>query len=396
MKNTFKEYFYYTNTERNGLILLIGLSLFFLLLPFLFDLFHSNGKTDFNVFEKELASFENVIHSKVSNTSSESLLVSEPINTKAYKAINPNLATKEDFSQLDLSDKVVQTILNFRKKGGTFYKKEDLQKIYGLSQNDYQRIKDWLIIPNQTKDKTPKASNVSEDYSKNVKKLKLAFFNPNLANQDEFDQLGMSKKTIKIIFNYRNKGGSFYKKKDLLKIYGMDTTLYQQLEPYILLDKNNNTITKDTFQNRKSKFTPKSTPAKKPLAIIDINQSTVQDWEQIRGLGNYYSKKIVAFREKLGGFSSIDQVNDTYGIKDSLFQEFKSQLVFSPIFRPIPINKISAEDLNKHPYISKKQARIISNFRNNHGAFANIDDLKKIKALNTETMEKITPYLSFE
>jgi len=396
MKNIFKEYFYYTNTERNGLVLLIGLSLLFISLPFFFDLFYSNGKTDFNTFDRELASFESSIQQKNPSTHSEPLLVSKTINTQDYKSINPNTADKEDLLQLDLSEKVAQTILNFRKKGGAFYKKEDLKKIYGLSQKDYQRIKDWINIPNQTKKENLNPTVDPKNYSTTIKSQKLAFFNPNLANQELFEQLGIPKKTIKIIFNYRNKGGSFYKKKDLLKIYGMDTTLFQQLESYILLDKTNKTLTNDTFKLKKAKSFPKTPAIKKPLAIIDINKAPIEDWKKIRGIGNYHSKRIIDFRQKLGGFSSIDQINDTYGIEDSLFQEFKSQLIFSPIYRLISINQASADVLRKHPYISKKHARIIVNFRNNHGPFSNINDLQKIKALTPETIKKIKPYLSFE
>ncbi len=394
MKNKFKEYFYYTNTERNGLVLLIGLSLFFVSLPFLFDLFYSNGKTDFNTFDNELASFENAIHPKKSPNNSESQFVSESFNTQNYQAINPNNASKEDFLQLDLNEKVAQTILNFRKKGGAFYKKEDLKKIYGLGQKDYERIKDWLIIPNQNKKEKSKSTTPQKEAT--TRKQKLSFFNPNLADQETFEELGIPKKTIKIIFNYRNKGGSFYKKKDLLKIYGMDSTLYQQLEPYILLDKINNTLANDTFKIKNPKPFPKKELIKKPLVILDINKATSEDWQKIRGIGNYLSNKIVDFRESLGGFSSIEQIKDTYGVKDSLFTALKPQLVLSPIFRPIPINQASADLLKKHPYISRKQARVIVNFRNNHGRFSNIDELKKIKVLSAETIDKIKPYLSFE
>ena len=350
MKNLIKEYFYFTNTERNGLILLATLAILLVLLPSIYSLLHSKEKSDYSHFKKEIAAFELSIEEQEKFTKHSKVLVSETIYPENYKMINPNIASTEDFLQLGLSKKVVQTILNYRNKGGQFFQKEDLKKIYGIRENDFQRIKNWLDIPASNSKLTASKNIVIPEAPKSIQKLE--FFNPNLADQDLFEQLGFSEKTIKIIFNYRNKGGSFYKKTDLLKIYGMDSLLYQQVEPYILLDVRNSKLSTDSFKVKTVKEKPNYIAKEQVLISIDINQANLEEWKKINGVGNYYAQKILAYREKLGGFSSIDQIEETYGLKDSVFQVIKSQLKWSPIYRSIPINKITASDLSKHPYLS--------------------------------------------
>ena len=389
MKNVFKNYFHYTHSERNGLLLLSGLILFFVLLPQFYSIFHSNGTSNFDTFEQELAVFKSNLNKAESSNHTKSAPV---FPSTSVQPLNPNTASKENLLQLGISEKVVKTILNYRNKGGRFYQKEDLKKIYGLKESDYLRIKDFIIIPRQIKKYPEQTKSITPPRKKQV----LEFFNPNLADQEMFEQLGFPEKTIKIIFNYRNKGGSFYKKEDLLKIYGMDSTLYEQLHPFILLDKRNNSLPKDSFKIKTPKepfFLPKEI---QPPIIVDINKANLEDWKKIKGIGDYYGKKILAFREKLGGFSSIDQIQDTYGLRDSVFQVIKPQLVFSPIYTKIKLNQVDAKTLKLHPYINKKQATIIINFRNNHGSFTSAEDLHQVKILTPEDIMKISPYLSFE
>ncbi|MBX2816014.1 MAG: helix-hairpin-helix domain-containing protein [Saprospiraceae bacterium] len=137
-------------------------------------------------------------------------------------------------------------------------------------------------------------------------------------------------------------------------------------------------------------------PDRVPLKIsIDINQANAYRWQQLRGIGPYYSRKIMNFRTKLGGFSSIEQVGDTYGLPDSVFLAIRSQLVFSPITQKIAINMSSSEDLAKHPYIRLKDARILVHYRKNHGAYTGINDLYSIQAFDSSFVKRLSPYLFF-
>ena len=112
-------------------------------------------------------------------------------------------------------------------------------------------------------------------------------------------------------------------------------------------------------------------------------------------IGPYYAKKIVVFREKLGGFSSIEQVGTTYNLPDSVFQKIHPHLRYSPIFRPVAINMIPLDSLSQHPFINSRQAKAIINYRANHGVFKNEEDIRKVKVLSKEQLALLKPYLSY-
>ncbi|MBK7409722.1 MAG: helix-hairpin-helix domain-containing protein [Saprospirales bacterium] len=212
-------------------------------------------------------------------------------------------------------------------------------------------------------------------------------FDPNKADESTWMLLGLSQKTAQTIIRYREKGGKFRKKEDLARIYSLSELDYHRLEPFIMIP--------DTlpFQPQKKKRSfPYSQPVNTP---VDINRASAEEWETLRGIGPGYAGRILKFRENLGGFYSIDQVGDTYGLPDSVFQQIKPHLTLSPIFRPIEINSVSEEDLATHPYISKKQAHVILLFRENHGGFRGLEDLAPIRVLPDSTLQKLAPYLKF-
>ncbi|MCH2081625.1 MAG: helix-hairpin-helix domain-containing protein [Saprospiraceae bacterium] len=201
---------------------------------------------------------------------------------------------------------------------------------------------------------------------------KLFAFNPNTASKAELQQLGIPARVSHTIDNYRKKGGKFFRKEDLKKIYGLQETLYQKLIPFIQLPDN-----------------------KTPLHI-DINKATAEEWQQLRGIGPSLSGRIVKFRDKLGGFISIEQVAQTYGLPDSTFQKIKSKLKASPIQKTIQINSWSKEELQQHPYINWKQAQILINYRKHHGKFDGQEAILQSKAFKKEELNKLLAYLNFD
>ncbi|MEK7256097.1 MAG: helix-hairpin-helix domain-containing protein, partial [Bacteroidota bacterium] len=118
---------------------------------------------------------------------------------------------------------------------------------------------------------------------------------------------------------------------------------------------------------------------------------------KLKGIGTFYAKRIVNFREKLGGFYSIQQVGETFGLPDSTFQKIQPLLQASPVFRKIKVNAATLEELKSHPYFSNFQATVLFNYRQQHGNFTNLESLKKIAAAFKDSdWERLEPYLSFE
>ena len=171
----------------------------------------------------------------------------------------------------------------------------------------------------------------------------------------------------------------------------MDSTLYNQLAPFIKIS-----AKKIPFKPTK-KF--KDAKYKKPLKAlqININKATAEEWRKLYGIGPAISKRIVNFRSKLGGFVSVDQVGETYGLADSTFVSLKKQLFIDSEFVPqkMNINLLDIAGLAAHPYIQWKEAKAIFYYRMNHGSFENILDLKKVKLISKEEAQRLEPYLVF-
>jgi competence ComEA-like helix-hairpin-helix protein len=129
--------------------------------------------------------------------------------------------------------------------------------------------------------------------------------------------------------------------------------------------------------------------------LLDVNRASMEDWQRLPGIGEKRARQIVNFRESLGGFLRVKQVGEMYGLPDSVFQRIRPMLELgSAEVRKINLNLASAEDLDVHPYISAKQAKLIVTYRNQHGAFGSVDDLTKITVFaDGKWLEKVRPYL---
>lgn len=375
-----QEYFEYSRTERNGILVLALACVFVCLLPYFLGVFQESKKEqDFSRYATAIETFQ------------------QAISTTATKAIqrfdfNPNTATADDFQALGLSAKLAKTILNYRNKGGRFYKKEDFKKMYGLSSEQYDSLAPYLKLAkkgeavsfNEKKDR----KKADEFGGKAAEPIELFNFDPNLATRSELLSLGLSERAVNILLKYRTKGGTFYHPEDLRKIYGISQRDFERLLPYILIEK------KDSKTVPVKETEIAKTKSETPLRL-DINTATAEEWQQLRGIGPAFSKRIIKFRERLGGFIAIAQVAETYGLPDSTFQQITPHLVLQASAQKLRINQLNAEQLATHPYLSRKQAQVIVNYRIQHGAFQSSADLAKIHLIDAEWLDKISPYLEF-
>ena len=112
------------------------------------------------------------------------------------------------------------------------------------------------------------------------------------------------------------------------------------------------------------------------------------------GIGSKLAARIVNFRDKLGGFYSVSQVGETYGLPDSTFQKIKGSLQLGGTVKRLDVNSATKEQLKTHPYIKWNLANAIVEYRNQHGAFKSLDELKNITIIDDTTFEKIVHYLS--
>ena len=130
-----------------------------------------------------------------------------------------------------------------------------------------------------------------------------------------------------------------------------------------------------------------------PAKIIDLNTASMEALQKVKGIGPAYSKRIVKYREKLGGFSSNQQLSEVYGLPEETINEMLKSFSVQTLPTPIDINADSVKVLARHPYISYDLAWVILNYRKQHGDISSFEDIQNIKALDNETLEKLKPYL---
>lgn len=244
--------------------------------------------------------------------------------------------------------------------------------------------------------------------SERYQEVKLFPFDPNTVSVAGWQQLGLPRWMAERIDKYRNKGGQFRKKEDLLKIYDFPADTYETLEPYIQLpDEAPKNAYPSAVANRSDNPAPggASSPpnpapvreryVKPAIQPFDINTADTSQLIALKGIGSKLAARIVQYRDGLGGFLSADQYNEVYGLDSINLAELTLYAKVQSPVRKIPINTASAADLDRSPYLSRRQAEVIVNYRNQHGAYTSPESLKALRVLSPRTIEQLTPYLSF-
>jgi DNA uptake protein ComE-like DNA-binding protein len=243
------------------------------------------------------------------------------------------------------------------------------------------------------------------DYNKYAapsKKFKNFNFDPNIASITQLEELGLPKFIAERIEKYRSKGGKFRRKEDFAKIYGILPETYERLEPFITLpstenEANNTPQTELTSSNETPIVSPIVTlpkPSFKQPVKFDLNTGDTTDFKKITGIGSGFAKRIIKYRDILGGFVNVEQVRETYGLPPETVDELLKYGFVKSGVKKLKINQLPVENF-KHPYLKYYQAKAIIAYREQHGFFKTIVDLKQIKVLDEATINKIEPYLEF-
>lgn len=221
-------------------------------------------------------------------------------------------------------------------------------------------------------------------------------FDPNTASSSDFLNLGFAPWLAERIEKYRSKGGKFRTKKDLGKIYGMKPDFFERLKPFISLP--DSLEQKSKFADKKFPTFEKRFPEPKPIVKFDLNTADTMQLMGIFGIGRGLSNRIVRYRTRLGGFHANEQVREVFGLDSSVVDELfkKAEVKSSTAISKLKINKMTLEEISSHPYITKRYAKIIINYRNQHGPYKQASDLLKTSIFPVENVEKLKPYLDFE
>lgn len=276
---------------------------------------------------------------------------------------------------------------------------------YCLPAPDFPDIKTALLFPEKA------IATGKPNAVKTASPATYFFFDPNTLSLQGFLDLGIRERTALTIIHYREKGGHFRQPADLAKIYGLPAAQAAALAPYVRIGA---TVSKeegrpaanagavgrrngaDTARFSHSGLHRDSLVFKrKTFVMTDINQADSVAWMQLPGIGPGFAGRITRFRDRLGGFYSVQQVGETYGLPDSTFKKIEPFLqLHETSLKKIDLNQADEKTLGAHPYIRYSLAKLIIRYRNSHGPFTGVTGLRQIAVINDSVYQRIAPYLT--
>ncbi len=214
--------------------------------------------------------------------------------------------------------------------------------------------------------------------------------------------MGLTDRQVRNIMNYKAKGGKFYSKNDLGKLYTISEEEYAQLEPFIVLPevaRGKNTNTKATSQSGVStgSTTASAAPAeKKAIPIVDLNTVDSTTLVELPQIGPYTAVRIIEFREKLGGFVDKEQLRDVKGMDDARFAAIQPYINLGAVeIRKVDVNRADFKTLVHHPYLSYEQVKRIVNQREKRGMIKNWAQLEELIKEEGEVNPLLEQYVKY-
>jgi len=240
----------------------------------------------------------------------------------------------------------------------------------------------------------------------------LFIFDPNLINQEFLDSLDLPLNVKRNLVKYRESGGRFKNAGDLRKIYGMNDSIYNRIAVYVDIKKEES-LKISPASEKKAHFQKQDFIAEnynksgdnrgeiksfsEPAAKLELNSADSTAFVRINGIGPVLASRIIRYRSLLGGFFSVDQLSEVYGLNAETYQKIRDQfIVDSQNLRKIRINFSEYGTLIRHPYIGKTHTNSIIKYRSANGPFKSEQDLLNSNLLDSAALRKVVVYLSFD
>ena len=216
-------------------------------------------------------------------------------------------------------------------------------------------------------------------------------FDPNTADSTQLLRLGLHPFQVRSIYRYRAQGGVFRTKRDFAKLYGLTKKDYLRLEPYIRIS--------DDYQPASTLFQKDERDTLRyPVKIKDgehitLNTADTTQLMRVPGIGSYYAKEIIRHGKWIGGYVNVNQLDEIDGFPQSAKKYF---VINHPTPQRININKLSLQELRRHPYINYYQAKAIIDYRRLHGDIKNLQDLRFSKDFSEDAIQRLEPYIEYQ
>ncbi|MBI9033377.1 MAG: helix-hairpin-helix domain-containing protein [Bacteroidales bacterium] len=226
-------------------------------------------------------------------------------------------------------------------------------------------------------------------------------FDPNKASARQWKQLGLSEKQAEVVLRYVASGGKFRKAEDLKKIYVISPAKYEELLPYVSIDDSQFEVPKEmvnvtTKKISNSEFSSNNIESK-AFVILEINQLDSVEIQQIPGIGPAFGKRIIRYREQLGGFYDIAQLLEVWNMDTIRYNEVKDHFYINDsLIQKLNINSATFKELVRHPYLEYEQVKVLVNVRRKQGGFDDSTAFIQTEGLSEQLLRKLLPYMSFE
>ena len=257
---------------------------------------------------------------------------------------------------------------------------------------------DFSSMSNDSPEKEKWLSLQSEIDSMKQEKLnfvpKIYPFNPNFITDYKGYKLGMSVQEIDRLLAFRKENKFVNSAKDFQNVTKVSDSLLDEISPFFKFpDWVNN---KKEFKDYKN-YPDKAFAKKGKIIIIDINLATKEELIKIYGIGEAISNRILKFKESLGGFVSMEQMKNVWGLSPEVIENLNShfKVLAQPNIKKIDINNASIKELSQFPYFNYQIAKQIVTYRSMNGDFKNYEDLTKIKGMSNDSAKIIVIYLDF-
>ena len=231
-------------------------------------------------------------------------------------------------------------------------------------------------------------------------------FDPNTADSTQLLRLGLAPWQVRSIYRYRAKGGIFRQPSDFARLYGLTRKQYRELRPYIRISPDylpaadyyaprrtgNNARSVDSSATKAPRYTYTARHKLRPGEHIAINSADTTQLQKIPGIGSAYARMIIRYRERLGGFITMAQVLESGPVPESALQYIT---IDATQVRKLNINKLSLNQLHRHPYINFYQAKAICEYRRLHGPLHSLEELRFSPDFPPAQIERLQPYVTF-
>ncbi|RBN49005.1 ComEA family DNA-binding protein [Flavobacterium psychrolimnae] len=228
-------------------------------------------------------------------------------------------------------------------------------------------------------------------------KPKIYLFNPNFISDYKGYKLGMSVQEIDRLLAFRKENKYVNSAKEFQNVTKVSDSILNVMAPYFKFPDWVNNKKQNTKFKEYTSYQNQAFAKKEKIVFIDINEATKEDLVKIYGIGDAISIRILKQKELLGGFVSMEQMKDVWGLSPEVIENLNThfKVLALPRFKKIEINNASLKELSQFHYFRYSLAKEIVTYRSMNGNIKNIEDLTKIKGFPVDKANLIGLYLDF-